>query len=444
MRTALLTCLLLTVTALSSPAAELTLGEALRAAVAQRPLAREARARAAAAEAAIGEARSAWLPRVTVSELFTRTDEPAGNLFIALNQGREVMGTPGYDFTDPAPRSDFETRLQLKQTLYDPAVDYGLRQARSEALGAAAGAAWSAEEAAFAAYRAYLGVQQAGAAVEAAAVTRRECEEIARLAGERRLAGIGLKADELRAQVQLAEARRRELAAANDLTLARRRLALATGASDGEIGIAAPLDEAQLPASDQTAVAGRADLAALEHRRVTAALAVDASRAAWLPSLQLSARQSWHAEDGPSGADDQSWTVGAGLRWELFDGLRRSSATARARAGEEAARARLAEEERSARLKLDEARLRADEAALQLASARQAVTAAEESQRLLSQRYEAGLADLADLLATQSALAAARADVVGAATLRLLSLGNLAFQGGRFLTTYLPGEELHP
>lgn len=444
MRTALLTCLLLSLTVLPSGAAEVTLAEALRAAVTNRPLAREARARAAEAEAAVGEARSAWLPKVTVSELFTRTAEPAGNLFIALNQGRDVMGTPGYDFSDPAPRSDFETRLQLDQTLYDPAVDYTLRQARSTALGAAAGAAWSAEEAAFAAYRAYLGVQQAAAAVEATAANRRECEEIARLAGERRQAGIGLKADELRAGVQLAEARRRELAAANDLTLARRRLALATGAVDREVDIAAPLDEAQLPEARESAIAGRADLAALEHQRATAALAVAGSRAAWLPSLQLSARQSWHAEDGPSGADDQSWTVGAGLRWELFDGLRRGAASARARAGEEAAEARLAEEQRAARLKLDEARLRADEAALQLASARQAVSAAEESQRLLGQRYEAGLADLADLLATQNALAAARADAVGAAALRLLSLGNVAFQGGRFLATYLPGEELHP
>ena len=62
---------------------------------------------------------------------YARTDEPAGNLFIALNQERNIMGQPGYDFVDPAARSDFETRLQLTQTLYDPTVDFGLRQAHS-------------------------------------------------------------------------------------------------------------------------------------------------------------------------------------------------------------------------------------------------------------------------------------------------------------------------
>lgn len=424
-------------------AAELTLREALRAAVADRPSVQAARARAAAAAAAVGEARSGWMPRLTLRESYTRTDEPAGSLFIALNQERNVMAGPaGYDFIDPDAQDDFETRLQLSQTLYDPLVDFTLRQARKQGEAAAAGAAWSAEEAAFAAFCAYLDVQHAGAALAWVESSRQEAAEIARLAQERREAGVGLKADELRAAVQLAEAQRRELGARNDLTLARRRLALAAGRSGGEEGIAAPLDESGFPSVTELNVEQRADLRALGLEVESTKLAVSRSRAEWLPRLGLAAHYAWHDEDRPFGDAAEAWAVGAGLEWELFDGLRRSATAARTAAEQRGAAARLDDARREQEFRLAEARLRTEEARLQRDSARQAVQAAAESQRLLQERFGAGLLDLADLLAAQSALDRARYDAAGADHRLLLALGNIHFQTGRFLQAFLPGEEL--
>ena len=430
---------------LSSPgfAAGLTLPDALRAAVANRPTVQAARARADAADAAISEARSAWLPRLTLAESYTRTNEPAGSLFIALNQERNVMTDPAYDLVAPDVQDDFETRLLLTQTLYDPAIDFGLRRARTAGRAEAASAAWSAEEASFAAFRAYLDVQHAEAALAWVESSRQEATEIARLAGERRTAGVGLKADELRAAVQLAEARRRELAARNDLTLARHRLALAIGQPGGEARIAAPLDEQSIPPIERPAGdLNRADLQALALQVEAAELAVRQSRADWLPRLGLSAHYAWHDKDRPFGTEAEAWAVGAGLNWELFDGLRRSAATARTMAERRAAEASLLDARREQIFHLEEARLRAEEARLQRDSARQAVLEAGESQRLLQQRFEAGLADLADLLAAQSALDRSRFDAVGAESRHLLALGNIHFQAGRFLQAFLPGEEL--
>lgn len=425
-------------------AGEVTLQDALRSAVTNRPATLAVRAEAEAAAAASDEARSNWLPHVVLEERYTRTTEPAGNLFLALNQQQNVMADPTYKLVDPAPRNDFETRLQLTQTLYDPAVDFGLRKAQTARQAAAAGAAWSAEEAAFDAFHAYLEVQHAGAAVAWVTSSRQEAEEIARLAGERRLAGTGLKADELRAAVYLAEARRRELAAANDLTLARRRLALAMGEAGGERQIAAPLDENDFPAVEMPATVGaRSDLQSLALQTEVAGLAVSESKAAWLPSLDLSAHYAWHDSQTPFGTDSESWAVGAGLRWELFDGLRRSAGTTRSTALLRAGEARLEEARRERDFRLSEARLRAEEARLHRASARQAVAEAAEGQRLLQQRYEAGLAEAADLLAAQSALDRARFDAAGAESRFLLSLGNVQFQGGRFLATFLPDKEMN-
>lgn len=429
--------------AMGSPAlgTELTLQDALRAATAGRPTVLAARARASAANAAIAEARSGWLPHLTASERYVRTDEPANSLFLALNQERNVMADPAYDLVDPQDQDDFETRLQLTQTLYDPGVDYGLRQARTLSWAAAAEAAWSAEEAAFAAFQAYLEVQQATAALAWVQSSRQETAEIARLAGERRLAGIGLKADELQAGVQLAEARRRELTAGNNLTLARRRLALAIGRPGGEEDIAAPLDARSFPVATATGVDQRADLQGLTLQVESAGLAIGRSQAEWLPRLEAVAHYAWHDQDHPLGSEAGAWGVGAELRWEAFDGLRRSAAIEKAVAEQRVLTARLDDARREQEFRLEEARLRADEAGLQHESARQAVVAAEEGRRLLQQRYEAGLIDLADLLVAQSALDRARFDAVGADIRHLSALGNIHFQAGRFLQAFLPGEE---
>lgn len=437
----IVSCLLIAGFAIPASGAELTLQDALRAAVTDRATVKEAQALASAAAAAISEARSGWLPHLTVSELYTRTDEPANSLFLALNQERNVMADPTYDLVDPDAKDDFETRLQLTQTLYDPTVDFGLRRAHTAGKAAAASAAWSAEEAAFAAFAAYLDVQQAEAALAWVESSRQEATEIARLAGERRQAGTGLKADELRATVQLAEAKRRALAARNDLTLARRRLALAIGQPGGEVAIAAPLDEKSFPAIPEPIVGQRADLQALSLQVEAAGLVVSRSQAEWLPRLGLTAHYAWHDEETPLGTDAESWAVGAGLHWELFDGLRRSAATARATAEQQAAAAKLDDARREQEFRLAEARLRAEEARLQRESAREAVIAADESRRLLQQRFETGLTDLADLLAAQSALDRARFDAVGAESRLLLTLGNIQFQGGSFLQTFLPDEE---
>jgi outer membrane protein TolC len=413
----------------------------LRAAVVDQPTVQAARARAEAAAAAIDEARSGWLPHLTVGEYYTRTNEPGSSLFMALNQERNVMVDPDYDLVDPDDQDNFETRVQLNQTLYDPAVDFGLRRARTAGESATAGAAWSAEEAAFAAFQAYLEVQHSVAALAWVENSRREAEEISRLAEERRQAGVGLKADGLRAAVQLAEAKRRELAARNDLTLARRRLALAIGRAGGEVNIAGPLDERNLPTAAAETVNGRADLQALALEIESADFAVRQSEAEWLPRVDLAAHYAWYDQDAPFGSDGESWVLAAGLRWELFDGLRRNASTTRATAEQRALAASLTDARREREFRLAEAKLRAEEAGLQRDSARQAVLEAAEGQRLLQQRFEAGLADLADLLVAQSALDRARFDAVGAETRHLRALGNIHFQAGRFVQAFLPGEE---
>lgn len=416
----------------------------LRAAIQARPFAQAARADAAAAKAAVGEARSGFLPRLTLSETFLLTDEPGGSLFISLNQQDLQLSPTADPYNSPPSRRDFETRLTLDQPLFDPQIGYGHKRAEKTADAASAAAAWSAEEAAFAAFRAWLQLQQADGAQAAAASSRRLAEEVARLAEERRGAGVGLKADALQAAVALAEARQREANAASDQLIARRALALAMGREGAEVELAAPLTPELFGEPSPGTALQRADLTALVRQSEAAELALAQARADYLPRAGLSASYALHDGSVPFGAEAESYRLMVGLSWELFDGLRRSKASERTAAAGRSAKLRSLEAGRQAHFALEEARARADVARLNLQTSRQAVLQAEEGRRLLQERYAAGLSDLSELLAAQAALDRASFGLVEGETRLLLALGQIRFQSGRFVKSLLPAEEMQP
>ena len=58
--------------------------------------------------------------------------------------------------------------------------------------------------------------------------------------------------------------------------------------------------------------------------------------------------------------------------------------------------------------------------------------------------YDEGLTNMADLLSAQTALEKARFDALRADNQLLLALGNILFQQGTFVQSFLPSEESHP
>lgn len=410
------------------------LTQALNDAVKRRPLALAAHEEADAAASGVVEARSRLLPNVSLSEKAMWTDEPAGSLFISLNQEDLKLSNSASAYNYPPARTDFETRITLQQSLYDPDAWFGLRRTAADARSAAAMARWSDDEMAFAAFRAYLGVQQAQAAQAWAEAAHREAQETLRLAEQRRSAGLGLKAEALQARVALAETERHQLAVHNAVILARRSLALAMGRPELEVDIAAPLNATLFAPIPMDRSIQRADLEALDERAEAANLAYRQSRADWLPRASLAASYALHDGNLPFGGEAGAWSLQAGLQWELFDGLRRQGASARTAAQARAARHRALEASRQSQFALEQARQRAAEAQLQLVSARQSVSYASESRRLTLQRYTAGLSPLVDLLTVQNALDRARYAALAAETGEVLALGEILFQQGRFLT----------
>ena len=421
--------------------ATIDLAAALQSAVANRPLAEAARQQAVAARHQAGVAKSYLLPQVAVAENFAITDEPGNSMFMKLNQERLSLGAS--DLNHPPATRDFETRLTLQQALYNPDLSYGYRRAQKGADVAAASALWSEDRIAFAAFSAYLDLQQAHAALAWAQSSHREALEVFRVASERRDAGTGLKADALRAKVFLADAQRRLVTVQNDLAIAKQRFALALGTPEADVDIAAPLTPDLFRGLAPTATLARADLQALSLQSQAAELAYRQSKAAYLPRAGMQASYALHDSATPFGADGDGWSVGASLTWDLFDGFRRGETKARAAALKRVIDAQRLDATREARLQVEVARRRAEEARLNLTTAKEALAAAEEGNSLTLDRYQAGLANLSDLLGTQSALEQGRMAVVQAEAGLLLALGNIRFQDGTFLKTFLP-QEVNP
>ena len=417
---------------LSAQAEAIALRDALREAGERHPQVLQAEAGVAAARAQAAAARSQYLPRVGVAETYTLTDEPGSAMFLWLNQEKLEVSPDASTYNQPPTRHDFQTQVWLRQPLFDPDIAYGRRRSVVAVDGQAAQTQWLREGRALAALQAYVRVQQAQGAQAVAASARREAQEVLRLAREHRQAGTGLKSDELQAQVALAAAERQQLQAGNALRLAGRALALALGRPGGDVTIAGAVSAEDIP-SPQTAVPGeRPDLLALTARLDDAALAVGQGRAARWPRAQLSAAYNLH-DEAPFGSEGRSFSVQAGLTWELYDGGQRQARLQQALAQQQGARQQWIQHQRELALALETARLHADEARALQALDRQSLAQAEENQRLLKERYAAGLASLSDTLRAQTLLDQSRQQLLASEVGLVEALAVVLYENGSLL-----------
>jgi outer membrane protein TolC len=170
-------------------------------------------------------------------------------------------------------------------------------------------------------------------------------------------------------------------------------------------------------------------------------MAVRQSRDAYLPRVRVGASWAWHDPDIPFGTEADSWAVRAGLTWDIFDGGSRSQKKGRTLAQMRALEYRQTEAGHRAAFQGQEAHLRAQEARLTMDIARQSVGEAEESHRLMLQRFAEELATLSELLTAQSALDRVRLEALLAETRYLLALGSERFHSGSLIKELLPEKE---
>ncbi len=184
-----------------------------------------------------------------------------------------------------------------------------------------------------------------------------------------------------------------------------------------EVDVAGPPPEFPEPGSleeHQAAAATRPDLVAGSMRVENAGTGESLRRSEYLPTVGILGAYQVDAEDGPFQADNRSWRIGVGLRWNLFDGLQRESGVSKAGFERRKAQESHRGQKELASFQVTRAYLGIREAQRRVEIARAAAASAEEGVRKIRSRYENQLGRMIDVLDAQSALNQVRADTVRA------------------------------
>jgi outer membrane protein TolC len=287
---------------------------------------------------------------------------------------------------------------------------------------------------------AYLAALRADATLQARLADSSLAVDLLNIARDQVAAGVGVALDVTRAEAQLAGVKAQLISARNGSQRARLDLLRALNLPlDTPLELADSLAappagaEAIDPAGAVAqALSSRPDVKAAEQQLRAARVQLTATRSERLPSVSV------FGDDGAIGLNLNhmlaTWDWGIQLSVPVFDGLRRENRIRE----QEAASRELEVRERDLRQQVS-AEVRA--ALLDLSSARQAVDAARERERLAEQevsqareRFSAGVAGNADVITASLTLNDARTQVIDALTSYQAARVALARAEGRAAT----------
>ncbi|MGD9905175.1 MAG: TolC family protein [Vicinamibacterales bacterium] len=391
----------------------LTLDEAQARAVAESHRVGEARARHGGAEATVVVRGKADLPTLSALGGYTRTNH-IDEFGVPQPDGRLRVIYP--DIPD-----NFRTRLELQWPIYTSGRTAALeRAARAEA--AASGADLAAVQ---------LDLRHEAARAYWALVTARDTVrvlEAALAAADRSLTDVrnrvdaGLlppndvsrsEAQRARQELLLIEARGRVESVTIDLD---RLLGLPDGTviepADGLENPPPPSRDAQTLVGE--ALGRRPELSAIAGRTLAAEERIAAIATARKPIVSVGGGVDW-ANPNPrifprQDTWQESWDVSVNVSWQLFDWGRNAAERAEAQFAVTALGERRAETEQQIRADVRRQVLDLSTTEAALAPARLAVTAAQEAQRVVADRFEAGVATTLDVLDAQLAVLQAELD----------------------------------
>jgi len=389
-------------------------------------------AQIAQAQAAVRQAEANHMPKVNLSMTGTYTNDALNAFGLKLGQrnatfndfgasqftGPESLFVAPDELNHPGIVGNVNTRAELLVPVYNGGmVASYVRQARAFTRAAQEGDALARQQLIKNVLMAYQGVHTARAYVTVAGQAQAASEEYVRITERLMQQGMAVRSDVLTAKVhledvkvQLAQARNAEATALDQLHLLLGKPlgdALDVGASIMPGPVSGALPELMAQAKAQ-----HPGLKAMRNQLDGTGAAVDAARAGLLPQFNVMMRQDWNDKD--IGFDSASWTVAGVLSWNAFDAGGASAAVDRARAARIELMARLRQAEDGVQFQVSEAVRKAREADARIHARELALQQAEEAQRLVKKRYENGLATMVELIAAQTLLDKAHADLIAA------------------------------
>lgn len=396
--------------ATAAAAQELSLEAAVREALVSHPSIAVAAARVQAAQARIDGAKSGMRPRVQYTESFARSDNPVfvfGSLltqrqFSESNFAISSLNRP--DFLN-----NFQSLVTLDQAIYDArmtrtqvksaqlAESMTQQEKRAAELAVIAGVA-----------RAYWSAVLAEDSGKAAEASLKSAEADLRRAEAVRAAGMSTDAEVLSVKVHVAAVREQQIRLQHEREIAVAALNEAMGRPlESALQLSTRLRD--LPAESLVA-ATPLQRPELELSKLGIAMAktqMQGARGGWLPQVGFRSafeadRQRFVTRGG------SNWLIAASLKWNLFDGFQTRSKVREAAKQLETAEASQKQVNSALNLAVKQAGIAVQSAQERLSVAVAAVDMAEESLRIIQNRYDAGLTTVTELLRNEAALLDAR------------------------------------
>ncbi len=401
-------------TAAAEPLVPLTLEAAIAAAVDRNPEMSAAESGLEAAETRIRQAKSGYLPQLSVSETFSQTNNPVGAFGTKLNQA----AITSQDFipdrlNNPDAINNFATAFNLQWSVYSGGqTRIGLEQARKGREGSDLFLERTRQQIIARTATAYAGLLLANKHVFVVEEALASARASLSMVDSRYRSGFVVKSDLLRAQVRIAELEQELLTARSRVDIAQAVLAGVMGDTGNRRydPVTALEDDREIREDKnvwiERALAGRPDLKQVRIQETIAGKEIDKAQAAHLPDVNLFGTYEINSEDFSDTADN--YAVGAMLRVNLYSGSRISAKAAEAKAAKRQMEAMRKAMELGIRVETEQAFLEAHSAWQRIGVAEKAVEQAEEGLRIVKNRYNSGLLTIVDLLDAEVTLQRAR------------------------------------
>ena len=404
-------------------AASLTLQDAVNKALLRSPHIRASQEGVQAARAREQGSFANQLPRIDFEESYLRTDQPVASFGSLLNQGRFTPGllNPVTDPTlsalnDPDSLDNFRTRFTVSQPLFTGGkLHFHHKMSRGEREAVEWDLELARTQVSFNTIEAYWGLSLARESRDVARMAVATAEDTLRQIELLYKEGTVVRSDLLSAKVQMADFQDQLVRARGGARVAERALDVLIGkGEDGKWDVAAlcPPGDHEVPDLDtrklfERAKTKRPEYLALSARLNAARAGVRAAKGSYLPDLGVEASYEWNA---PRIADDLegAYMLGLGLNWNLFRGFGDHAKLKEAKSNEGMHWYGIKRLEDQITLEIEEAAVAVTTGRERLQVTRERVGLAEESLRIIRQRYQEGLTTVVELEQAELALSRSR------------------------------------
>jgi outer membrane protein len=294
-----------------------------------------------------------------------------------------------------------------------------LNQARAQTDAAEAALLEQHFNVALIAKRAFFDVLRTDETLRIAESRVERAQQVLAAAENRVRVGTATRSDELRAQLELNQARQALLQSQTQ----RRNAAFTLGATVGMDGpVGARLDHALEPtplgvsreAIVDMAIGNAPGVLAAEASLLANEAGVRASRTQYFPTLRVSSGYDWFNQERSFVDGRTSWNVRFSLNYPIFNGFAREDAIERAQVQARVGRVQLEDARRQARANAERAYAALELAEQQIALAEEAVAVSTEDMRVQQERYRLGVSTILEQVTSQISLAEAELNLIAA------------------------------